>query len=81
MPVGYTIHYVPGKYYVAPAMSTAQVPYWNVIDDATRQPIGIFFSENQAQTICLALDLMHSTLIGDRTHVRELLKLIEGLRQ
>jgi hypothetical protein len=81
MAFAYQITYTPGKYYVAPAVSSQGVKYWNVINEATRQPVAYAFTENESQSICLALDLLNAMVSGDRTRVRELGKLIDKLKQ
>ena len=80
MPLAYTITYQPGKYFVVPATSSQGIKYFNIVNEATRQPIGYTYTENDASSICLALDLLNAMVAGDRTRVRELGKLIDKLK-
>lgn len=80
MPLAYRITYTPGKYFVIPAVSSQGVKYFNIVNEQTRQPVGYAYAENDAQSICLALDMLNAMVAGDRTRVRELGKLIDKLK-
>jgi hypothetical protein len=76
----YRIAYQPADHFVSP-VTTTKIPYFAVVSDTTRRPIGFAFDENDAQTICLAMDLLTATVKGDRSRLRELSKLIDALNK
>lgn len=79
MAISYKIHFQPGRYFVQPAQ-TGAIPYFHIVDDETRQPVAVAFSENMALTLCLSLDLISAMIKGDRQRGRELTKLIDDLK-
>ncbi len=74
----YTIKYRPGKYYVAPSESSQGIPYYAVCSE-TGRPAAICPDANDARTICLALELIHAQVYGNRERVRDLMKLVDAL--
>jgi len=78
--LSYKITFTPGRYYIAPA-GTATVPYFNILDERTRQPVAFAFTENIEQTVCFSLALVNAMVEGDATKTRELTRLIDDLKK
>lgn len=81
----YKIAYHPANHFVVPAATkkpdgSEGLPYFNIVEDSTRRLVAMAIVENDAQTICLALDLLTATVRGDRTRLRELARLVDALK-
>lgn len=84
MPIEYAVRFQPGRFHVVPAQSqgpAGTLPFFYIVDDKSGRQIGFAVERNDAQTLCLSLEILSAMLEDDRTRFRDLAKLVDALKK